>query len=151
MVLTKSEKQEPNPSLVWMENVPFSCCPKKLIEQIEDHPFTYEEFITQAEFMNKQEVVWNMALIYQEKNVLAFTWGIVDPLDRMLRISHLTADPCLFRFGKAFLLTVYYELSEIKKRKGLRRVYWESSRWEAFKRKGGLYAEVLSSRILEVK
>lgn len=147
---SEAEVSESSNELVWIDSLPFQACPKELIDQLEEHPFTYERYLSWCEWMNKQEMVWNTALIYQGKYVIAFAWGVWEPIDETLRVSHLTTLKRLFKADNTFLLSFYYELMKMKSSRGLKRVYWEAKRWRAYARKCGKRANLMPVRLLEV-
>ena len=77
-----------------LTNIPFEEVPRELIEQLNSCPFTYNEYLGICPLYNQLPIYWNFAVLDDsEEEIVAFVWGIVEPLERFIHIVRISILP----------------------------------------------------------
>jgi hypothetical protein len=150
MVSTQDESTEALEQLEWRLNVPFESIPRELVEQLAERPYSYDEYLSKCEMLDKLPSFWNLVLVYHDEFALV-AWGHVEPLEGYLYVSRISIPRELFTFSNSELLEAFVDMTkEIARELGLRRVVFVSDRWQAWLRKLPGVIRVTDARVMEV-
>lgn len=152
LVHTEIESASSSNRMRWEFNIPFELIPEGFIAQLDECPFTYEEYLDHSQLMNELPSYWNIALIEQETSLIkGFFWGVLDPLEKTILILHATKHPELFDIRGEFLEDGITVLKRFAQRLGIHRIFWVTRKWKAFQRKlDGVISVNEKARIVEV-
>lgn len=134
----------------WYKNTPFESIPKGFIEQIFGHPFTYEQYLEFCPMFNILPNIWNIALITDDKQIIAFQYGHWDPLASLMETVRLTVHPKLFRVDGLFLRDCMLAGKALAKQLGAKNLYWITCKWKSITRKLPGEVRVMDTRVMEV-
>lgn len=135
---------------VWYYNIPFEAVPKGFIEQLSEHPYTHEEYLEQCPLLNELPNYWNLALMDDESQIIAFVWGNFDPLEKSMQVIRITILPRMFRIDGDFLYKVVKIIKQFAQEMKLERVYWITNKWKALLRKLPGVVFVSNTAVMEV-
>lgn len=134
---------------VWKFNVPFEKVSRELIEQLSERSYTYEEYLHVCPLMNQLDNYWNLALMDGDE-IVAFFWGILDPLERNIHMVRGTINQRYFSYKGKVVDKAISLIKEWANQLNFKRVYFITTRWKVFEKKFGDKVEVLNTKVVEV-
>ncbi len=87
-----------NSTIRWVENIPFGSVPKGFIMQLSDCDYTYDDYLKRCQIMDKSPFYWNLAVLNEEGQIKVFMWGTYEPLEKLLHVLRVTANPKYFTY-----------------------------------------------------
>lgn len=92
LVHSKNKEQVANDGMNHTINIPFEDVPRELIEQLHDCYFSYSDYLSLCQVFNVLPTYWNFAII-EDKRIIAFVWGLVEPIERFAHILRISVLP----------------------------------------------------------
>lgn len=152
LVYTTETFEAVSSKLRCIRNVPFELVPRELIEQIRPYanPPSYEQWLAWCPYFNEMSNYWNIALVNDENEIMAFQYGTWDPCGAEMHIIRATIHPKMFRVSGAILQRGIEDAKKLARELGMRRVYWMTCRWRAFQRKLLGKVGIMEAKVMEV-
>jgi len=130
-------------------NIPFADAPKELIEQLNSCDFTYYDYRSCCPLYDELPVYWNFAVV-EDDQIIAFVWGILEPLERFLHVVRCSILPEYRRSEVNFLAHVSDFIREAAIEMGAVRAFYITDRPEIYLDKIPSKAILSNSKVVEV-
>jgi len=134
----------------WYKNIPFAIVPRPFIEQIFAHPFSYEKYLEMAPSFDDLPNIWNLALVTNDVQIIAFQYGHWDPLADLMETVRFTIHPKMFRIDGNFIRDCMIAGKTLAMQMSVRKLYWITCKWRSIERKLPNEVRVMDTRVMEV-
>jgi len=71
-------------------DIPFEDAPEELILQLNSCGYTYAEYLNICPLYNADPFYWNCAIMMDNEDIVAFMWGMAEPLEKYLHITRVS-------------------------------------------------------------
>ena len=119
----------------YVENIPFEEAPRELIEQLNCCEFTYNDYLKVCSLYDALPTYWNFAVVDDDDEIIAFVWGILDPLDRFVHAIRGSILPEVRKDSDEVFVYMMQTIREMSKMMGAIRAFSITDKPEIFLRK----------------
>jgi len=153
LVLTKGTKQDVGYGMNYRCNIPFGDIPRELVEQLANRNYTYEEYLKMCPFMDLLPTYWNFVVDGDDGEIVAFVWGVVEPLERLNHIVRISVLPSVRNKSDATLFYAAEIVKEACEHMGVNFAYCITDRPEIYfnKSEGPIRMKVSNNTLMEVR